>query len=300
MLYLEELVDAVLIEEGQFLMGLSFVVDTLGLTMDKMNILFKKSMLEYARRRPIKATDIMSGNSYIVMPEGTLAVRAVRYGVLPELPRFYMDTFGDVGFEYDRTTRILKVWPPISPVKVTYDKGYTFSDLPVETYITQDEDEDVIVDVLKCIPKKGSISITKGDLSMSEVSRESKLVEDGGVPVKEHVVNLAGDLGTGKIDLLNLEMELELNDTSEGEIAISYTPKYKAIFELDIGDYVFTKLFACKMLEALASLRAQATQEALHQIDLTVDDLYSRVRILKREVKELLRSTISFSGMFNI
>ena len=87
------------------------------------------------------------------MPEGTLAVRAVRYGVLPELPRFYMDTFGDVGFEYDRTTRILKVWPPISPVKVTYDKGYTFSDLPVNTYITQDEDEDVKEDRKKRLDK---------------------------------------------------------------------------------------------------------------------------------------------------
>ena len=74
-------------------------------------------------------------------------------------------------------------------------------------------------------------------------------------------------------------------------------PMYKYIVEMDIGEYVFTKLFASRILIALASLRNQATQEELHNIDLTTDDLMDRARLLRREVEDLLRSTISFSSM---
>ena len=60
---------------------------------------------------------------------------------------------------------------------------------------------------------------------------------------------------------------------------------------------LFNKLFASKLLTALASLRAQATQDKLHNIDLTTDDLLNRVAELKSEVREILRSSISFGDM---
>ena len=44
MLYLEELVDAVISEEGQTLMGLDFLFETLALPMKKIEIIFKKSL----------------------------------------------------------------------------------------------------------------------------------------------------------------------------------------------------------------------------------------------------------------
>ena len=56
-------------------------------------------------------------------------------------------------------------------------------------------------------------------------------------------------------------------------------------------------MFAAKLLEALAALRAQATQEKLHSITLTTDDLYTRVQELKKEVREICRATISFGDM---
>ena len=80
-------------------------------------------------------------------------------------------------------------------------------------------------------------------------------------------------------------------------IHINYYPKYSVVKELDIGNYLFTRIFACKILQALASMRAQATQEKLHNISLDTDDLLSRVAELKKEIRDLNRSAISFSGM---
>ena len=40
MLYLEELLDAIIAEEGQTLMGLEFLIETLGLSMKRIDTLF--------------------------------------------------------------------------------------------------------------------------------------------------------------------------------------------------------------------------------------------------------------------
>ena len=110
MLYLEESLDSILSEEGQTLMGLSFLVSTLDLSMKRIELLFKKSAMEYSMRRPIKETRIFTGNP-IIMPEGTISVRAVRYGVLPELPKYYMPTFGELSYEFENILEYLKYGP---------------------------------------------------------------------------------------------------------------------------------------------------------------------------------------------
>ena len=86
------------------------------------------------------------------------------------------------------------------------------------------------------------------------------------------------------------------NDTAS-PLVITYYPKWSVVKELDIGNYLFTRIFACKVLEALASLRAQSTQENLHNIDLTADRLLDRVAELKKEIRELGRASISFHDM---
>ena len=50
MLYMEELLDAIIAEEGQTLMGLEFLIDTLGLSMKRIDTLFKKALSEYSER----------------------------------------------------------------------------------------------------------------------------------------------------------------------------------------------------------------------------------------------------------
>lgn len=299
MLYLEESLDSILSEEGQTLMGLSFLVSTLDLSMKRIELLFKKSAMEYSMRRPIKETRIFSGNP-IVMPEGTLSVRAVRYGVLPELPKFYMPTFGDISYEFERHTRILKVWPPIYPLKVTYNRMLTLTkDVDIDGSEQLDEGEDTFFAYLPCSPKDNSITVMKNGKSMVQVDAYEKKCQGELGDEIERIIELEGDLGSGTINLATKEMELTLDDTSEGELTFNYTPAYLTIVEIGLEDYVFNKLFASKILEALASLRAQATQDVLHNIDLTTDDLYARVRELKRELRTLLRNTISFSSMAN-
>lgn len=299
MLYLEESLDSILSEEGQTLMGLPFLVSTLNLSMKRIELLFKKSAMEYSMRRPIKETKIFSG-SPIIMPEGTISVRAVRYGVLPDVPKFYLPTFGEMSYEYERHTRVLKAWPPVYPLRVTYNRMLNLTkDVDVEFTETLQEEEDTWFTYVPCTPKNNSITISKNGLTMTQKGRcEETSTGYIGDEIQD-VIELEGELGSGTLNLATKELELSLDDTSEGKITCSYKPEYLVIEEIGLEDYVFNKLFASKILEALASLRAQATQDVLHNIDLTTDDLYARVRELKRELRTLLRNTISFSSMAN-
>ena len=209
-----------------------------------------------------------------------------------------MPTFGEMSYEYDRYTRILKIWPPIYPMKVTYNRVVNITKGTPINYVTSViSGEDSLFLEVPCTPMKNSIIITKGDKSMEQVGSKDITVSGYLGDEVQTILNLSGDLGTGTLNLSTRELDLELNDTSAGVLTYTYNSLYSTIEELDLGDYVFTKLFASKLLEALASLRAQATQDVLHNIDLTTDNLYARVRELKRELRTLLRETISFSSM---
>ena len=126
---------------------------------------------------------------------------------------------------------------------------------------------------------------------------EDPEVLDIGCPCAHEEINFGGDLGNGTMNVVTREIQLELSDSSVAPIVYSYYPKYSVVEELDIGHYVLTKMFAVRLLQALAALRSQATQSNLHSLDLTTDDLYTRVQELKKEVREICRSTISFGDM---
>lgn len=316
MLYLEESVETILAEEGQDLLGLSFLTETLGLTWKKMEDLFRKSALQYSRRRPIEETRNFSSNfssdtATLMMPEGVRAVKAVRYGILEQLPRFYVDEFGKISFEYEEHTRLLKVWPPITPLRVTYTRDlyitktrklYGNATIPIgESYYYTELPTSPVDQTLK-------ITFTDADentFTMEYVSDEE--ITDVGVYSDEvqKVIHLAGDLGEATYNTATRELEIQFNEEEEGllvggNLTYEYYPKYYILPDISLQDEIFNKLFASKILEALASLRAQSTQEVLHNIDLTTDELYTRVRILKRELNQLLRNTIKFSGMAHI
>ena len=316
MLYLEESVETILAEEGQDLLGLSFLTETLGLTWKKMEDLFRKSALQYSRRRPIEETrnfssNFSSGTATLMMPEGVRAVKAVRYGILEQLPRFYVDEFGKISFEYEEHTRLLKVWPPITPLRVTYTRDlyitktrklYGNATIPIgESYYYTELPTSPVDQTLK-------ITFTDADentFTMEYVSDEE--ITDVGVYSDEvqKVIHLAGDLGEATYNTATRELEIQFNEEEEGllvggNLTYEYYPKYYLLPDISLQDEIFNKLFASKILEALASLRAQSTQEVLHNIDLTTDELYTRVRILKRELNQLLRNTIKFSGMAHI
>ena len=306
MLYLEESVETIL----------SFLTETLGLTWKKMEELFRKSALQYSRRRPIEETRNFSSNfssetATLMMPEGVRAVKAVRYGILEQLPRFYVDEFGKLSFEYEEHTRLLKVWPPITPLRVTYTRDlYVTKTRKLYGNATIPIGESYYYTELPTAPVNQTLKITFTDadenkFTMEYVSEEE--ITDVGVYSDEvqKVLHLAGDLGEATYNTATRELEIQFNEEEEGllvggNLTYEYYPKYYLLPDISLQDEIFNKLFASKILEALASLRAQSTQEVLHNIDLTTDELYTRVRILKRELNQLLRNTIKFSGMAHI
>ena len=316
MLYLEESVETILAEEGQDLLGLSFLTETLGLTWKKMEELFRKSALQYSRRRPIEETRNFSSNfssetATLMMPEGVRAVKAVRYGILEQLPRFYVDEFGKLSFEYEEHTRLLKVWPPITPLRVTYTRDlYVTKTRKLYGNATIPIGESYYYTELPTAPVDQTLKVTFTDADENKFTMEyvsDEEITDVGVYSDEvqKVLHLAGDLGEATYNTATRELEIQFNEEEEGllvggNLTYEYYPKYYILPDISLQDEIFNKLFASKILEALASLRAQSTQEVLHNIDLTTDELYTRVRILKRELNQLLRNTIKFSGMAHI
>ena len=307
MIQVEELVDVILAEEGQTLMGLEFLTEALGLTMDEIDTIFVKTVQEYEMRRPFYVTEFMNTNP-LILPKNTINVRAIRYGILEEVARTLFPTYGEPNYEvvvdYSTGQRMVKVktWPPIYPVRVTYSRGYTISrkNKVYETYEMVEGENEIDVK-LKGTFRPGTLSITKGNstISIAEKKEEVILNTDGDEILTE-VCYLEGSLGTGKYIPMTRKLHIDLEDTSEGDLSVQYYPKYSSVLEIEMRDYAFTKFFASKLLEALASLRAQATQEDLHHIDLTTDDLYARVRILKNEVARLLRTTFAYGDLAEI
>lgn len=307
MLYLEETLDAVMAEEGQTLMGLDFLLKTLDLPMSKIDLLFKKALSEYSERRPMKKTTVIdnfdyadTNAGYITMPEGTTSCRVARYGVLPnQMPRYYMPKFGEQNVEFDITTRTCKVWPPVTPLRLTYTQRFkAVTNILIENTIDIPYETDEYDFILPTFFAGKSLTISKivGDkiLSMAPTGYTNEV--KSGRTKKEEAI-LKGTLGKGTVDLKTREVVLQMDDETASPLLINYYPKYSVVKELDIGNYLFTKIFACKVLQALASLRAQVTQEDLHHVDLTVEDLQTRVAELKKEIRELGRSAISFAAM---
>ena len=317
MLYLEELLESTIAEEGQSLMGLDFLIKTLELSMNQIELIFKKALMEYSERRPMKKTSIVrtfdysDGDAgYITMPEGTTSCRIARYGILPnQMPRYYMPSFSEQSVEFDPTDLSCRVWPPVVPLRLTYTQRYmpTTSVLIEKTInIPYETDEyEFILDTMyagKTLSFQKSVVIT--DPNTGEISSEILSMSPtgyvserkvGGEIISEAV--LKGTLGRGTVNLRTREVNLELSNSSISPILVNYYPKWSVVKELSLGDRLFNKFFASKLLQALASLRAQATQSTLHNIDLETDDLLNRVAELKKEIREILRSSISFGDM---
>ena len=315
MLYLEELLDAVLAEEGQTLMGLDFLVDTLGLSMKRIDTLFKKALSEYSERRPMKKTTVVNNfdyadpeSGYIVMPEGTTSCRIARYGVLPnQMPRYYMPKFSEQSVEFDITTLQCRVWPPVTPLRLTYTQRFVATtNVLIEKTIPIPYTTDEYEFTLPTAYANKTLSIQKSvvvkDPETGEVTSEVLSMKPTGSIVQDEFGEnseavLKGSLGKGKVNLKTREVTLKMKNDTPSPLLISYYPKWSVVKELDIGNYLFTRIFACKILEALASLRAQASQEALHNVNLNVDQLLDRASELKKEIRELGRSSLSFHGL---
>lgn len=301
MLTVEKAFDITLIEEGQYLLGEDFITQTLGFGWDQIATLFYKSIKEYARRKPIVETKIISSgsNGVFYMPEGTLAVRAIRYDILDDYPRTMFPDFGQTNYEYDIHSRKLRTFPPMSSLRVSYSREYTLSDsaqVISSEYMADYEDEYDTRLLTK--PKKGTLTVSMNGKSMKEVGVEKKLIKDSlgnNNPIK--LIKLEGDLGSGYYNPDTREIEIHWGKGSSGDLNIACTPYYKVCTELNESEYTYMGLFKAYVLEAIASLREQATQRDLHNIDLNSDDLKGRALLLRAESKRNLRETIDFSAM---
>lgn len=301
MLTVEEAFDITLIEEGQYLLGEDFITETLGLTWDHIAKLFYKAAKEYAQRKPAVETKVISGgnNGVFTMPEGTIAVTAIRYDILDSYPKTMFSDFGLRNFEYDIHSRKLRTFPPMSSLRVSYSREYRLSDsatVSMSEYMVDYEDE--YVTRLNTRPKKGTLTVSLGGKSMVETGIVKKALKDAlGNDVPTKFVELTGDLGTGYYNPETRDLEIHWTKGLEGDLVIACKPYYKVIEELSVASYTYMGLFKAYVLEAIASLKEQATQKGLHNIDLNSDDLKARALFLRQEARTNLRKTIDFSAM---
>ncbi len=287
---LEDLTESILIEQGVTpLLGMDLTT-SLGMTWKNMERIFVKSAKEFSRWKPRESEIVVSAGSQAILPEDFVSIKAVRYNLLYDLPRFMFTKFDEANIQWDPSTRILKVFPPIDEVRVSYVRELQITNnFQVTDKNTTVEGEDVVEDILSGMYRSGTLTVTKNSKTMSVLNVNSD----------NTVANLEGDLGTGTIDLVTREYVLNLLDTSAGQIRITYYPKYKGIVDLDMttGDKIFPRLYASHLLTSIAAVRAQATQEVLHNIDITTDELSARAQVLKMEVTQMLKSSFPFSAV---
>ncbi len=301
MLTVEEAFDTAIIEEGQFLLGEEFITETLGFDWDKIYKIFQKSVKEFSRRKPVVETKVLSGSSEsgkYIMPEGTISVMAIRYDILDNYPRFMFPDMGQIQYEFEKHNRLLKTFPPMQTLRVTYSREYTFSDSANITMTEYTVDYETEINLkLNAHPKKGTIKISKNGKTMVETGVVYQEVNNG---TPEHarikMISLKGDLGKGLYNPETRELTLFIKKGEDGDVEVSFTPKYKYINELSLMDTLYLNLFKSYLLEGIASLRNQATQAHLHNIDLSSDDLYARARILRAMVIKNLRETFDFGA----
>jgi hypothetical protein len=305
MLTVEELFDLVITEEGQFLLGESFITETLGFTWDRIANVFYNSLKEYARRKPVFETEVKKSQNedgVFIMPANTLSVRAIRYDILDSYPRTLFPEFGQVSYEYDHHSQKLRTLPPMTTLRITYSREYNLDNsATIDTTEYMADYETGMLITLKVKPKKGTLIVTKNGKSMKECGIENKILDlENGQHKKITLIHLEGDLGEGYYNPNTRELEVSLPEGEYGDLVASCTPYYKYCTELDAGDYTYKKFFKAYILEALASLRAQATQADLHHIDLSSDELYARARLLKQEVYKNLRETVDFGALASL
>lgn len=301
MLTVEEAFDIAIIEEGQFLLGTEFIVDTLGFNWDKIYKVFVKSVKEYSRRKPLFETKTLYSTDeagVYKMPEGTVAVNAVRYDILPNYPRFMFPDFGPINFEYEDHNKILRTFPPMQSLRVSYSREYTFSNsanMSMTEFLMGYETEAEML--LNANPKKGTLTISKDGKTMVENGIIWQEV-DNGTPEhsKVKMVALKGDLGKAFFNPATRELHLYPKKGTDGDLTVSFFPKYDYVNELTLRNELFLELFKSHLLEAIASLRNQATQAHLHNVDLSTDDLYGRARLLRAQVEKHLRETFDFGA----
>ena len=233
------------------------------------------------------------------MPEGTLAVRAIRYDILDSYPRTMFTDFGQTSYEYDIHSRKLRTFPPMSSLRVSYSREYRLTDsaqVSMSEYMVDYENE--YVTRLNTKPKKGTLTVSLGGKTAKEVGIVKKLMKDSmGEDIPTKLIKLDGDLGTGYFNPETRDIEINWGGGLEGDLVISCLPYYKVIEELSVSTYTYMGLFKAYVLEAIASLKEQATQRGLHNIDLNSDDLKARALFLRQEARKNLRNTIDFSAM---
>ena len=316
MLYLEELLDVTMAEEGQLLMGLDFLFDALNMPMQKIDLLFRKAVSEYSERRPMKKASIINTNelptngdyAFLKMPEGTTSCRVARYGLLSQIPRFYLPKLPEQNVEFDPATLMCKVWPPLNGVlQLTYTQKYIpTTNKVIEGTIVNSYSTDEVSITLPTMYASKTLTFQKAIVEVDEVTGEETtkiltMSPTGSVSTDEITgekeAYLEGSLGIGTVNLITREVNLQLLNSEPGTIVYNYYPKYSVVEELDIGHYVLTKIFASKLLRAMAALKSQATQSNLHQLDISTDDLITRSRELAQEIREISKSTLSFGSL---
>lgn len=275
MLLLEECVSHVIATEGQLLIPLQ----SLRLDYDQLERIFVMTAKQLQNKRPIRANiQLDVGVDGVKIPDalGVLALKYRLYNnfdrVSPPISRQY--------WSFDKNTRILRnIFA--STLIVSYLREFKLGHFLIQdtpTYIVPGES--IIDFYLKGSYKHNTLKISKGSSEMVEVSRTGT------------TANLSGTLGTGTVNLTTLKVNLNLTDTSEGDLNVQFWNKHKACPDLDLSNRPFMLMFTVNFLKSFGALKYQATlnENAGLPFSLQADSLLERARALEDQLTPLLNS----------
>jgi hypothetical protein len=180
-------------------------------------------------------------------------------------------------YDFDKYSKILKSIGA-SEFLVHYLATYATSKQQIveDTFRTLDG-ENAVTLKLQSMPDITTMVITKGSSTYTLTSRTDAFC----VFTDENEA-----ANTARLTYGNLKLIFKLTTTDAEDINVSYTSKYEAIEDLDIGDEAFQTFFGADLLTSIGNIKAVTKFESL-PADFTADGLIEVGKTLKEKVEQM-------------
>ena len=272
MLTVEQAVEDIVLNNGMYAIPLtSFFCD-----WDKLNRMFINTLKKFEKYRPRLTQKVMYLDKYGVALPDALAVKSIAFYNMNMIPSQCEPCSSDE-YDFDAYSKILKSIGA-SEYLVHYLANYSTAkyDVTEDTFTTLDG-ENAVTLKLQAMPDITTMIITKGSNSYKLTSRT-----DAFCTFTDE--NNTGN--TARLTYGNLKLVFKLTDTDAEDINVSYTSKYEAVTDLQIGDEAFQTFFGADLLTSIGNIKAVTKFESL-PADFTADGLIEVGKSLKEKVEQM-------------
>lgn len=269
MIYLEECVNQVLLEEGQLIVS---PLDDLGITWEQLERLFVGTYNQAKGYVSVYDWQTQFVNSTGTTKNDWAYVKHITYNAYNNMQRFMPDVPGQY-WEFNPYNKSLKT---LFATEFSFEVGRyaVCAPLPYSMTLSSANRGDVSYFALPCI-FGNDFEITGGSDNMVIIRENDEEIE------------FSGSLGNGQFNKKTLRGEVHF-DKAATRVEMNFTSKYCGVAELDLTCELFYIWFKANMLRMIGSMKKQIELDGVGlPFQISSDELLSRGNDLLAHVEEL-------------